>query len=77
MPAPPPGVCHFPVKKDGRVVYCGEPCPLIDPNTGDNHMFCALHQKELQKHLAKIKAGEQGYTARGKMKIAKVHMYGR
>ncbi len=78
MGAPPDGVCHFPVDKgDGRKVFCGDKCIIIDPQTGDKMMFCAKHQKELEMHLAKRKMGEQGYRSKGHLKIGKVHMYGK
>lgn len=74
MPAPPKGVCHFPVMKDGRQVFCGVPTAVIDPNTGELMLWCAEHALKLEALQKKIRQGELQHRE-GKLVIGKVQMY--
>ena len=56
MPAPPAGKCHFPVMREGRRVWCGNDCKIIDPNTGDFSLWCGEHSKELHERLRVLRA---------------------
>ena len=61
MPPPREDQCHFPVKKNGRTVWCGKETKLIDPNTGSHLMWCSKHYNELMKAQGKIQSGHKDY----------------
>ena len=61
MPPPREDQCHFPVKKNGRVVYCGKETKIIDPNTGLHLIFCSDHYRECGEAQKKIQAGHKDY----------------
>ena len=75
MPPPPEGRCHFPVKKGGRTVWCGEETMLVDPNTGNYLMFCAKHVRELEEHQRKIRNGHKDYP-KGHLLAKNITMHG-
>jgi hypothetical protein len=73
MPPPAENQCHFPVKKNGRTVFCGKETMLIDPNTGSYLMWCSDHHKDLLKALGKIQSGHKDYP-RGKIVAGTIHI---
>lgn len=74
MPPPAPNQCHFPVKKNGRIVWCGEETRVIDPNTGTHLMWCAKHLREKEEAMRNIRNGHKDYP-RGAFVAGKITMH--